>query len=158
MCPISLITIRMRDGADTQAGAVPSKLICLNTRPLIKRMPMSSSCLFNGNLHWGAQDLWSNKNLSVIKTWVIHAVFGGSFYCKYSLGTKLQEKDFKVCIDKMDLIHKCLLGSFIPSFNKFLLGTSSVQKALLEVWDFTVARYGLYSPGTPIRGGATHTQ
>lgn len=41
--PISLITIRMRDGADTQAGAVPSKLICLNTSPLIKRMPCHCS-------------------------------------------------------------------------------------------------------------------
>lgn len=53
MCPISLITIRMRDGADTQAGAVLFKLICLNTEPLIKRMAMSLFCLFNGNLHGG---------------------------------------------------------------------------------------------------------
>lgn len=132
MSLISLITIRMRDGADTQAGAIPSKLICLNTRPLIKRMPMSLFCLFNGNLHWGAQDLWSNRNLSVIKTWVIH-VFGGNFYCKQSLGMKLQEKDFKVCIYKTS-IHKYLLNTFIHSFTKCLLGTNSEQEVLLGVW------------------------
>lgn len=28
----------------------------------------------------GAHDLWSNRNLSVTKTWVIHPVSGGSFY------------------------------------------------------------------------------
>ena len=28
----------------------------------------------------GAHDLWSKRNLSVTKTWVIHPVSGGSFY------------------------------------------------------------------------------
>ena len=53
VCLISLITIRMRDGVDTRAGAVPFKLICLNMRSLMKRVHMTLFCLFNGSLHWG---------------------------------------------------------------------------------------------------------
>lgn len=51
----------------------------------------------------GVLDLWSSKNISVIKTWVIHTVFGGNFCCKHSLGMKLQEKDVRVDIYGTDL-------------------------------------------------------
>lgn len=94
-CPVSLIIIRMRDGADTRPGAVLFKLICLNSRPLIKRMPRPLFCLFPTIYIGVAQDLWSHRNLSVIKSGVIHAVVGRNVYCKHSLGIKLQEKDFE---------------------------------------------------------------
>lgn len=64
----------------------------------------------------GVQDLWSNKNLWVIKPWVIHALFGSHFSCKYSLGMKLQEK---LHIYKTDLLQ--VLIEFIHSFIQQIL-------------------------------------
>ena len=79
----------------------------------------------------GMQDTQSNKILSVIKTWVIHAEFGGNFNCKHSLGMKLQEKDFKVGIIK--LICSQMLTEFIHSLIQhiFFSGHWFPQEALL---------------------------
>lgn len=76
------------------------------------------------------QDIESNKILSVIQTWAVHAEFGGNFNCKHSLGMKLQEKDFKVGIIK--LIYSQMLTEFIHSLIQHIFsGHLFLQEALL---------------------------
>lgn len=68
-----------------------------------------------------------------------------------STANTLWGQNFKRRISRYVLIKLILFASaywvhsFTQIFNKFLLGTSSVQKALLEVWDFKGTGYALFS-------------